>query len=248
MTFTDMFSARAKLYSHYRPEYPEQLFTWIGSLGEEHDIVWDCATGSGQAARGLARIFARVVATDASAAQIGNAVRQEGIEYRVADASDSGLADASVPMVTVAQALHWLDPKTFYREVARVLRPGGALTVWGYGDPVMGTDELEKIVHSFNRGAIEEYWTPQRQLLLDKYATVPFPFREIATPQLDLTRDWTLAEFSGYMRTWSATANYIKANGLDPVDEVEAALAKHWGDAERRRLVTWPLYIRAGYS
>jgi SAM-dependent methyltransferase len=223
------------------------LFDWIASLTERHDAVWDCATGNGQAAKDLARIFRRVIATDASAQQIANAALGEHIEYRVANASDSGLPAASVSAVTVAQALHWLDPDSFYKEVKRVLEPGGAIVIWGYGDPVMETNELERIVHNFNRGTIEKYWTPQRQLLLDKYATVEFPFREIETPKLDLERRWTLHELTGYMRTWSATANYVKANGSDPVEGVEAMLAEHWGDSERRRLVTWPLFIRAGY-
>jgi ubiquinone/menaquinone biosynthesis C-methylase UbiE len=248
MTFRDMFSERARMYSRYRPDYPEQLFSWICTVTTRHDTVWDCATGNGQAARDLARIFDRVIATDASAEQIANAVPGERIEYRVANASESGLPDASVTMVTVAQALHWLDLDSFYAEVSRVLEPGGALVIWGYADPAMETEALEKIVHNFNRGTIEKYWTPQRQTLLEKYANIPFPFREIATPRLNLERHWTLAELSGYMRTWSATANYVKANGSDPVDAVEAMLAEHWGESERRRLIKWPLHIRAGYS
>lgn len=247
MKFTDMFSERARMYSQYRPEYPAELFSWIATLTERHAAVWDCATGNGQAAKALAGIFDRVIATDASAEQIANAVAGDRIEYRVANASQSGLPDASVSMITVAQALHWLDPDSFYPEVKRVLEPGGALVVWGYGDPVMETDDLEKIVHSFNRGTIENYWTPQRQLLLDEYQNIDFPFREIGTPKLYLEQHWALAELAGYMRTWSATANYVKANGSDPVEEVEAMLVEHWGDAERRRLVKWPLYIRAGY-
>jgi SAM-dependent methyltransferase len=247
MTFTDLFSGRARLYSRYRPEYPAELFSWIATVTTRHDAVWDCATGNGQAARDLARVFEKVIATDASAEQIRNALPGERIEYRVANASESGLPDASMTMVTVAQALHWFDLDSFYAEVNRVLEPGGAIVIWGYGDPVMETDSLEKIVHELNRGTLEKYWRPQRQTLLDGYAKVPFPFTEIATPTLNLERNWTLAELAGYMRTWSATANYVKANGLDPVDAVEAVLGKQWGGAERRRLIRWPLYVRAGY-
>lgn len=248
MKFTDMFSERARMYSKYRPEYPAELFEWIATLTERHDAVWDCATGNGQAAKDLARIFRKVIATDASAEQIANAVAGDRVEFHIANATQSGLPDASVAMVTVAQALHWLDTNSFYPEVKRVLEPGGVLVVWGYGDPVMETEDVERIVHSFNRGTLEKYWTPQRQLLLDRYATMEFPFREITTPSLNIERRWTLAELTGYMRTWSATANYVKANGSDPVEAVEAMLVEHWGDVERRRLVRWPLYIRAGYA
>lgn len=247
MTFRDLFSERAKLYSKYRPEYPERLFEWVAGLVKSHDAVWDCATGSGQAAKGLARHFKHVVATDASAEQISHAANAAGIEYRVADASSSGLPEHSVDVVTCAQALHWLDVDGFFAEATRVLKPDGAIVIWGYADPVMETEKLEKILHAFNRGTIEAFWMPERQILLEGYANVPFPFREIATPRLNLECEWTLPELAGYLRTWSATANYVKKMGSDPIPAVEAALSEHWGGTKRRRLVRWPLHIRAGY-
>ncbi|MEO7503228.1 MAG: class I SAM-dependent methyltransferase, partial [Gemmatimonadaceae bacterium] len=127
-------------------------------------VALDCATGNGQAARGLAPHFDRVVATDASAEQITRAEPRSGIEYRVARADSSGLSDKSVDLVTVAQALHWLDPEALFREVKRVLAPGGAIAVWAYSDPVLDTPELHEILHRFNRGTIESYWLPERNL------------------------------------------------------------------------------------
>ena len=51
-------------------------------------------------------------------------------------------ADGSVDLVTSCQAAHWFDDiGAFYAEADRVLRPGGAIAVYGYHftDPV-GTD------------------------------------------------------------------------------------------------------------
>ena len=56
----------------------------------------------------LAKRFDRVVATDASAEQIAHATSHARVSYGVARADESGLNDASVDLVTVAQALHWL--------------------------------------------------------------------------------------------------------------------------------------------
>ena len=42
------------------------------------------------------------------------------------------LAAASAELVTVCQALHWMQVDSFYQEAARVLRPGGLLAVLGY--------------------------------------------------------------------------------------------------------------------
>ncbi|HZJ01260.1 MAG TPA: class I SAM-dependent methyltransferase [Gemmatimonadaceae bacterium] len=245
MEFKDHFSGRAALYSKYRPTYPRKLFDWIGEITRNHGIVWDCATGSGQAAVGLANIFDRVIATDASEKQISMAVPHPSIEYRVATASASRLADSSVDAVTVAQAIHWLDHDSFYREARRVLKPDGAMLVWGYGDPVIDDPRLDKIVHDYNRGTIEEYWRPERDLILAGLRTIPFPFREIETPAFTMECQWTLPELAGYMRTWSATAAYAEKNGGDPVAAVEAELENKWGGGAH--LVRWPLHLRAGY-
>jgi ubiquinone/menaquinone biosynthesis C-methylase UbiE len=211
-------------------------------------VALDCATGNGQAARGLAAWFDRVIATDASAEQISMAQPHEKIEYRVAPAESSGLPAHSIDLVTVAQGLHWLDPAAFFHETKRVLAPGGAIAIWGYGDPVLDTPDLDAILHHFNRVTIEDYWLPERQLLLDGYRTIEFPFREINTPQFTLSRDLTLAELMGYVRSWSATSRFVAENGTAEVEKVEAELARCWGEPDRRRRVEAPLHIRAGHS
>ena len=244
--FKDHFSSRAALYSQYRPHYPDALFEWLAAIAPRHSLAWDCATGNGQAAVGLASRFKKVVATDASEKQIALAEPHPSIEYRIANASFSGLPDACADLVTVAQAIHWFDHDSFYMEATRVLAPGGAIAIWGYGDPVIDDERLARIVHDYNRVTIESYWRPERDLILAGLRTIPFPFIEIATPSMNLECRWTLEELAGYMRTWSATSAYAAAHGGDPVGPVEAALAEHWGDAKKRHLVRWPLFLRAG--
>jgi SAM-dependent methyltransferase len=169
------------------------------------------------------------------------------IEFRVAPAESSGLADKSVDLVTAAQALHWFNPESFFNEARRVIAPGGAIAVWGYGDPVLDTAELQRIVHAFNRGTIESYWLPERQLLLDGYSTIVFPFDEVPAPSFTLSRQLTLEELIGYVRTWSATARYVADHGPAKLAELEADLRRHWGDPDIARRVDAPLWVRAGY-
>ena len=248
MAFRDLFSERSSLYSRYRPRYPDQLMHWIAGLVAQRRLAWDCATGTGQAAIGLAEQFEHVIATDASPQQIAEAVAHPRIEYRVAPADDSGLAKHSVDLVTVSQALHWLDMEPFYDEVRRVVVPGGAIVVWGYGDPILDDDVLHEIVHRYNRGTVEDYWMPERQTLLDGYRSIPFPFIEIDPPTMLMVHHWTLDELSGHLRTWSATRSYAAAHGgADPVAAVESDLAAHWGDPTVARSIRWPLHIRAGF-
>jgi len=73
-TFRDRFAAAAPAYAAFRPRYPAALFAALADQAPGHHVAWDCATGSGQAAIGLAEHFAQVVATDASAAQLAAAL------------------------------------------------------------------------------------------------------------------------------------------------------------------------------
>lgn len=246
MKFKDHFSRRAALYAVYRPHYPDSLFTYLAALTEEHELALDCGTGSGQAAVALAQHFARVVATDPSSAQLANATLCRNVEYHIAAADNSDLPAQSVDLVTAAQALHWFNSSAFFAEAKRVLKHGGAIAVWGYGDPILDTESLEKLLHTFNRVKLEPYWFAERQLLLEGYRGIQFPFAELTPPKFELRARWTLAELSGYLRTWSATATYIERHGVDPVSELEGAMAAQWGDPGDRRDVKWPLYLRVG--
>lgn len=246
MKFKDHFSERAALYAAYRPLYPAELFEFLASLPARHRLALDCGTGNGQAALGLAAHFDRVIATDPSAGQLNNAPQRDKIEYRVAPAEASGLPARSVDLVTAAQALHWFDSRSFFQEAARVLVADGAIALWGYGDPILDTPALAETMHAFNRGTLEQYWHPERKLLLDGYRDVPFPFDEVSAPELELQMQWNLGEFAGYLRTWSATARFLAERGIDPVIEAEKSLATQWGDPEVTRVIRWPLYLRAG--
>ena len=104
--FHDHFSAFANRYADFRPHYPPAIFDYLATIVPRTSLVWDCACGNGQATVDLAERFDRVIATDASKEQINSATRLANIEYRVAPAENSGLANNSVGLVTVAQAVH----------------------------------------------------------------------------------------------------------------------------------------------
>jgi ubiquinone/menaquinone biosynthesis C-methylase UbiE len=87
-----------------------------------------------------------MIATDASAEQIASATRCDNVEYRVAPAEQTGLPDASIDLVTVAQALHWFDRERFFAEVKRVLRPGGVLALWVYATSRIGNEAVNDTV------------------------------------------------------------------------------------------------------
>jgi len=243
--FRDHFSRVSSGYAAFRPRYPALLFERLAGLAPARESVWDCGTGSGQAARGLADHFETVWATDASAAQLAAALEHPRIHYRVAPAEASGLPDRAVDMVTVAQALHWFDRPRFYAEVRRVLRPAGVLAAWSY-DLMHVTPEVDALIHAFYTDTIGRWWPPERALVEARYETIEFPFDRTHVPPVSMEAEMDLDELAGYMRTWSAVTRYKEANGLDPVTGFIEELQPVWGTPETRRQVRWPLAILAG--
>ena len=257
MAFHDHFSGHATTYREARPHYPDALFDWLAREAPARDLVWDTGCGNGQASVALAARFARVFATDPSANQVANAEQRPNIEYRVEPGEQCSLPDASAHLVTVAQALHWFDFPRFFAEAARVLRPGGVLAAWAYADcrVTPAVDALKNRVYFDLTGP---YWPPERDYVDAGYRTIPFPFEgdpasrtpalfeAIEAPPFVMSAEWDAAQFLAYLRSWSATQRYMKANGSDPVATIERELVAAWGDPAAPREVRWDFHVRCG--
>lgn len=244
----DHFSRVAADYASGRPGYPEALFDWLASQCAQHDLAVDVGAGTGQAALPLARRFHRVVATDLSASQVANATTASApnIAWRTAVAQDTGVDAGSADLVTVAQALHWFDLARFWPEVRRILKPGGLVAVWTYGVLQLDEPRIDGCVQSFYWNLVHPYWPAGREHVEDGYARLPFPFAQAPVPPFAMECHWTLEQFLGYVRTWSAVARMKEATGHDPVAGLWQELTPLWGDAGARHTVRWPLGVRAG--
>ena len=245
-SFKDHFSKVARAYAAVRPQYPDELYAFLASQAPARDLAWDAATGNGQAAVGLARHVEHVIATDASAEQIARAISNPRVEYRVARAEASGLREASIDLIAVAQAAHWFDLDAFYKEVMRVGRPGALVALWSYGYFVMHP-EIDEIIEHFSEGKLQSYWPSESRVIRDRYRTLPFPFAEIETPTFDMQRAFTLEQVEQYFRSWSGVQRYVDSQGEDPIPAVMADVARVWGDPYTSRTGRFELYLRVGH-
>ncbi|MDF2445100.1 MAG: SAM-dependent methyltransferase [Moraxellaceae bacterium] len=243
--FKDHFSALAQSYAAFRPRYPDTLFAELARLSPGRQCAWDCATGNGQAAGGLAPWFREVFATDASAAQIAAAAGPANVHFRVAPAERSGLPDAAIDLILVAQAAHWFDLPAFYAEAARVLRPGGVLALLTYSG-VRINARLDPLLREFHQATVGPYWPPERAHVERDYRDLPFPWAEIPFPAQVMTARWTLDQLIGYLGTWSATRAFREERGEDPLPGLRARLLPLWGEPARPLEVRWPLPVRIG--
>lgn len=243
--FKDHFSQQAAGYSKFRPLYPSGLYQHLSGICGGLGRAWDCATGNGQAARGLAAYFDHVIATDASEKQISHAHGPNNVSFRVGAAERSGLDDASVDLITVAQALHWFDHQAFFQEAQRVLKPGGILAVWTY-DLLVLDHQLDPVLRRLNEDIVGGYWPAERQMVRDRYQTIDFPFEDITMPGFNLQASWTLEELVGYLSTWSSVVRYKAATGRDPLQEITPDLRDAWGPDTDKKHVRWPITFKVG--
>ena len=242
--FANYFGPRSALYVAARPRYPLAVFHFLAMTAERTHLAWDCATGNGQAATGLADRFLRVVATDPSEEMIGQAVPHKRVLYTVAK-YETRLADKSVDLVTVAQALHWLELDPFLKEARRVLVPGGVLAAWCYSNCRTAL-EIDEIFDHFYNIILGPYWPLERKHIENGYQSIALPIDELPAPPFEMVEEWTLAQYLGYVRTWSGVAKCIAARGEQPVLEFEAAIRETWGNPRLRRAIRWPLHFRIG--
>ena len=245
--FNDHFSARSADYARFRPTYPPELVKWLASVAPSRGLALDCGCGTGQLSTLLAQAFDRVVAIDASPAQIANATRHDGVQYRVGPCEQSGLDDASVDLVAAAQAAHWFDLKAFFGEVRRVLRPHGCIALITYGITET-TGEPGRLLANFYSSVVGPYWPPERRHVETGYRLLPFPFDEVTAPEMTMTARWTVDELLGYVDTWSAVRQAEAVLGRSRyalfVDQMRTA----WGDPRGQHEIRWPLSMRVGLN
>ncbi len=242
-----LFGAVAAAYARHRLTYPPAFFEALLQRLPADPLVWDCGCGSGQASLDLAERGARVIATDASAAQLAAAKVHPRIRYVQAPAETSGLASASVDGVLVAAAVHWFAGDAFNAEVRRVSRPGAVLAWIGYLPLLLPAGPLQRAIDRFHHHTLAPWWPAERRWVEQSYAGLPFPGKEWAFPRdLWIERHWTLAELLAHIGTWSAVQRCREA-GSDPLPALAADLNQHWPEqGAADLLVRWPFMGRWG--
>ncbi|KAH9908504.1 S-adenosyl-L-methionine-dependent methyltransferase [Xylariomycetidae sp. FL2044] len=237
-------SFSAKAYAAFRPTYPPSLFRTVLAyhrLPTPSGTLLDLGCGHGLIARELSPHFKSVTAIDPSAGMVEQArstTQDAKITFRQGSAEDlSFMPDSSVDMAVAGQAAHWFDYSKFWPELARTVRPGGTLALWGYKDNVLlgaerATEIMERFVYGSGKVApgvvgMGPYWEqPGRNILRDLLRNVRAPEEDWTDftrlehePGADdpgevrwLRKKMKLGEVEGYTRTFSCYNGWKEAH------------------------------------
>jgi ubiquinone/menaquinone biosynthesis C-methylase UbiE len=132
------FDAGAAAYEAARPGYPDEaMAVLVEQLGLRPGLrVLDLAAGTGKLTRRFVEHEASVLAVEPVPGMRDQlAAVLPAVEVLEGTAESIPVPDASVDLVSVAQAFHWFDAPAALAEIARVLRPGGGLALlWNERD------------------------------------------------------------------------------------------------------------------
>lgn len=220
-TFTSYSQEQGKAYSQARPDYHPRVYETILShhktSGGQFDTFLDIGCGPGNVARGFSPHFKHAVGLDpsdgmmATARSLGGTTSiSENIRYEISTAEDLGkylpqpIPDASVDLITAANAAHWFDMSQFWPSAARVLKPGGSVALWtsgktGIHPSVPGADSLQKVLDDIEEKHLRPFFELGNLHTRSRYVDLPLPWTlENQVVEFDQKtfhrKDWDAAE------------------------------------------------------
>jgi SAM-dependent methyltransferase len=139
------FDSVAEIYERTRPGYSDEALAWVAQRLPLKRVL-DLGAGTGKLTRQLVALGVDVVAVEPGDAMRAVLERIVPEARSLAGSAESiPLPDASIDVVTVAQAFHWFRPTEALTEIHRVLRPGGGCAlIWNEWD------DDDQLVHALN--------------------------------------------------------------------------------------------------
>jgi SAM-dependent methyltransferase len=206
-SFQPRFGPAAEEFQRYRPDYPLELYDRILARvpQQSRERAMDLGAGTGMVARNLIPHFHEVIAVEPDAqmaAKIAELCPQAVI--RIVSAEECEQPRGTVDLITIANALHWMNAERVFANVIRWLRPEGVLAVFDRPLPKAGP-KIDAVTKEEFRGPWRSYRDPR----LNRADTYREQLR--ATPGLSILEESKIPHFvpmsaQEYAGFWSSTS------------------------------------------
>ena len=233
------FNKVANAYSKNRPGYPEALYTKLLQLngGRHFAKAADVGCGSGQSSHGLLRIADSVIGVEpGDSLRKLAAERYPSILFKKESGENTGIADSSLDLVTVATAFYWMDMQRALSEFSRILKPSGILFIYSYGFPHLNSNANKVVMRHLNKN-----WDCHRDPVLKlsdpSYAVVQSSdhFIESGCEVLQNRVAMDVEDYVGFLSSTSYVSKYMET--LEVTSSYTGRLTREILDINRSRVV-----------
>jgi SAM-dependent methyltransferase len=208
----------AALYAKGRPFYHQGVLQQVAEYlfwEKPLESALDVACGTGLSTRALLPYAREIIGIDASPSMLAHAFQNPKISYRRAPAEQLPLREASVDLLTLCEAFHWFDQKSFLDEVRRVLKPRAIFLVYGGG--IRGImDEDARFESWFRTVHLPRYPQPARNASFSAEQGPPDGFELLLVGQHEKSVPMTAVQLADFFLTVSNTLQYLKERGETP--------------------------------
>ena len=162
----ERFTGFSGVYDRYRPAVPSIIVDILTQLAHvpRPILVVDIGCGTGLSTRVWAARAEAVIGIEPNEDMRTEAEHRSSgmtaIRYQYGLSTATGLSDGCADIVTISQALHWMNPEDTFTEIARLLRPGGLFAAIDYDSPPVVDWEVEAAHQAFmthSRQAAEQH-------------------------------------------------------------------------------------------
>lgn len=212
MSFEPRFGHAADEFQRYRPDYPAALYDRVLSAipEERRDRAMDLGAGTGIVTAHLFRHFREVIAVEPDVGMASKiAELLPGVMIRNVTAEDCVQPPDTVDLISIANALHWMNDQRVFANARSWLRAGAVLAIFDRPLPKAGS-----AIDAITLGELRGPWKPhrdprlKRDLNWETQVRAASGFRVLEQTKFPYTVEMSPSDYVGFWRSTSYGSAY----------------------------------------
>jgi SAM-dependent methyltransferase len=228
-SFQPKFGHAAEEFQRYRPDYPAPLYNHIFAQVPEQSRgrAMDLGAGTGRVTAHLLPHFREVISVEPDQGMAAKIVeRFPQAVVREVTVEDCVQPAESADLITIANALHWMEADRVFANTRLWLRPAGILAVFGPSLPKT-TGAIDAITLAEFRGPWKPHRDPRlkRDLIWQDQVRAALGFQVIEETKFTHIIPMSPSDYVGFWRSTSYGSAYART-----LDDPE----NYWNSLESR--------------